>query len=193
MTFALYFMRRLLEGQEGLVSEATDHAEFRKAVRKAEKELKGSYIKKLYEKYPRIQYSDVEDAFDEAMQEVRKGDSKSESAVRRSVRKIMERKLSAVNKKKRAVGKSLSCIKAVKSSLNNGQSMSDLMKRAERILTSQEMKVVSMCSEGKSVRKMAEEMGISFPTVWRTLNTALDKIRVSHGMRPRNLDRRGKA
>lgn len=193
MTFALYFMKRLLDGQETTISEATDPSDFHRAVRRAEKELKGAYIKRLYDKYPRIQYSDIEEAFDEALQDVKKGEAKSEPAVRRNIKKSMERKLAAVNKKKRSVGKSLSCVGAVKSALKNGQSMSDLMKRAEKILTSQEMRVVSMCAEGKSVRKMSQEMDISFPTVWRTLNSALDKIRVSHGMRPRHLDRRGKA
>jgi DNA-binding CsgD family transcriptional regulator len=193
MNFALYFMKRLLDGQEEIVSESVEPKEFRRAVRRAEKELKGDYIKRLYEKYPRIQYNDIEDAFDEAMQEVKKGGAKSESSVRRSILKAMERRLASANKKRRSVGKSLSCIGAVKSSLRNGQSISDLMKRAEKILTNQEMKVVSMCAEGKSVRKMADDMDISFPTVWRTLNSALDKIRVSYGMRPRHLDRRGKA
>lgn len=192
MTFALYFMKRLLEGQNATLSEAVDPADFRKAVRRAEKELKGAYINRLYEKYTRIQYSDIEEAFDEALQEVKKGGAKSEASIRRDIKKFMEHKLASVNKKKRSVGKSLSCIGAVKSALKNGQSMSELMKRAEKILTSQEMKVVSMCAEGKSVRKMSEEMDISFPTVWRTLNSALDKIRVSHGMRPRHLDRRGR-
>lgn len=190
MTFALYMMKRLLEENDGLLSESSQPADFRAAVRKAEKELKGSYVKKLYDKFPKIQYSDVEEAFDDAVEEVKKGKERSESATKRAILKGMERNLSGINKKKRKAGKSLSCIKAIKSSLSNGQSISDLMKRAEKILTSQELKVVSMCSEGKPVRKIAEELGTSFPTAWRTLNSAIDKIRVSHGMRPRHLDRR---
>lgn len=183
-------MKRLLEADEGLLSESTQTKEFRVAARKAEKELKGSYVKKLYEKFPKIQYEDVEEAFDAAVEEVKKGKERSESATKRAILKGMERNLAGINKKKRKLGKSLSCVKAIKSSLASGHSIADIMRRAEKILTSQEMRVVSMCSEGKPVRKIAEELGTSFPTAWRTLNSAIDKIRVSHGMRPRHLDRR---
>lgn len=193
MTFALYFMVRSLDEQRGVISESVDPKEFRSAVRKAEKELKGAYVRRLYEKFPRIQYEDVEEAFDDAVSEVKKGNARTEPATKRAILKAMEKTLAGINRKKKAVGKSLSCVKAVKASLSNGQSMSDLMKRAQKILTSQEMKVFGMCSEGKPVRKIAEEMGTSFPTAWRVLNSALDKIRVSHGMRPRHLDRRNKS
>ena len=104
----------------------------------------------------------------------------------------MERHLSEVNKKKKGIRKSLSCVQAVKRSLGSSQSVSEVIRRAEKSLTSQEKKVVTMCSEGKPVRKIAEEIGTSFPTAWRILNSALDKIRMSHGMRPRNLDLRRK-
>lgn len=191
MSFALYFIARSLGEQDGLVAESVDVKEFRKATRRAEKELKGSYIKRLYDRFPRIQYRDVEDAFDSAVKEVRRGGPRSEAATKRAILKAMEKSLSGTNKRKREVGKSLSCVQAVKSSLAKGQSMADLIARAEKILTSQEIKVIGMCADGKPVRKIAGEMGTSFPTAWRTLNSALDKIRVSHGMRPRHKDRRG--
>jgi len=192
MTFGRYFMSRQLENLEGLISEAADPKEFRGAVRKVEKELKGSYIGKLYDRFPKIQYGDVEDAFDSAVAEVKKGSPKSESSTKRAIRKSMERHLSEVNKKKKGIRKSLSCVKAVKASLGSHDSVSEIIRRAEKTLTSQEKRVLTMCSEGKPVRKIAEQIGTSFPTAWRTLNSALDKIRISHGMRPRNMDVRKK-
>lgn len=194
MTFGLYFISRQLEdGEAQTISEAVSAGEFFKVTKKVEREIKGSYLKKLYDMFPRIQLGDIEDAFDDAVKQVKKRNLGSAGAVKRAVRKEMEKNLSGINKKKKGVGKSLSCIKAIKSSLADGQSVADLMRRAEKILTSQEMRVLKMCSDGKPVRKIAEEIGTSFPTAWRTLNSALDKMRVSHGMRPRHLDRRGKA
>lgn len=190
MTFGSYFIKRETEDSPAVLSETVDPKEFRKAVRKAEKELKGGYLKRLYEKFPKIQYGDVEEAFDEAMGEVKKSPTKSEAALRRAIRRKMEKILSGINKRKKGAKKSLSCVQAVKASLKTGQSVQDLMKKAERLLTNQESKVLRMCSEGKPVRKIAEEIGTSFPTAWRVLNSALDKIRVSHGMRPRHLDMR---
>lgn len=185
-------MSRQLEDLGGLLSETADPKEFRGAVRKVEKELKGSYINRLYDRFPKIQYGDVEDAFDSAVAEVKKGAPKSESATKRAIRRIMEKNLSEANKKKKGIRKSLSCVQAVKRSLGANQSVSEIIRRAEKALTSQEKKVLTMCSEGKPVRKIAEEIGTSFPTAWRVLNSALDKIRISHGMRPRNLDVRRK-
>ncbi len=192
MTFSRYFISRRLEDLGGLLSEAADPKEFRGAVRKVERELKGSYINRLYDKFPKIQYGDVEDAFEDAVKEVKKGPPRSESATKRAIRKSMEKSLASVNRKKKDVRKSLSCVQAVKASLGSNQSVSEIIRRAEKTLTSQEKKVVIMCSEGKPVRKIAEEIGTSFPTAWRVLNSALDKIRMSHGMRPRNLDLRRK-
>lgn len=188
MTFGMYFIRRETESAPAVLSESADPKEFRRAVRKAEKELKGGYLKRLYERFPKIQYGDIEAAFDEAMGEVKKGPARSEAAIRKALRRRMEKILSETNKRKKGAKKSLSCVQAVKASLKTGQSVQDLMKKAEKLLTNQESKILRMCSEGKPVRKIAEEMGTSFPTAWRTLNSALDKIRVSHGMRPRHLD-----
>lgn len=188
MTFGAYFIKRQTEDDPAVLSESADPKEFRRAVRRAEKELKGGYLKRLYERFPKIQYGDIEEAFDEAMEDVKKGPARSESAIRKALRRRMEKILSGVNSRKRDAKKSLSCVQAVKASLKTGQSVHELMKKAERLLTNQESKVLRMCSEGKPVRKIAEEIGTSFPTAWRTLNSALDKIRMSHGMKPRHLD-----
>lgn len=192
MTFGLYFMARSLADEAVNISESVAPGEMLKITRRVEKELKGTYLKRLYDRFPRIQHGDVEDAFDEAVKKTKKKEYGSASAAKKAIRKEMEKALSDINKRKRQAGKSLSCVQSVKASLGDGQNMADLMKRADKILTAQEMKVVRMCAEGKPVRKIAEEIGTSFPTAWRVLNAALDKIRVSHGMRPRHLDRRGR-
>ena len=193
MTFGRYFMSRQLEELDGPLLESADPRDFKVAVKKVEKELRGSYIDRLYEKFTKIQYGDVEEAFDDAVAEVKKGRPRSEIATKKAIRKSMEKHLSDVNRKKKGVRKSLSCVQAVKASLGAGQSVSDIIRKAEKALTNQEKRVVTMCSEGKPVRKIAEEIGTSFPTAWRILNSALDKIRMSHGMRPRNLDIRRKS
>lgn len=192
MTFGLYFMARELSDENAKISESVEPSEMVKITRRFEKEIKGDYLKRLYERFPRIQHGDVEDAFDEAVRKAKKKKHNSAAAAKKSIRGEMEKSLAGIHKMKRATGKSLSCVQAVKSSLGNGQSVADLMRRADRILTAQEMKVVRMCSEGQSVRKIAEDIGTSFSTAWRILNSALDKVRVSHGMRPRHMDRRGK-
>jgi DNA-binding NarL/FixJ family response regulator len=192
MTFGLYFMLRQMKDEPANLSESVEKAELVKITRRVEKEIKGSYLKKLYERFPRVQHGDVEDAFDDAVKKTRKKKYASASSAKKAIRKEMEKSLSEINKKKRAAGKSLSCVKSVKATLGDGQSMSDLIRRADKILTTQEMKVVRMCSEGRPVRKIAEEIGTSFSTAWRILNFALDKIRVSYDMKPRHLDRRRK-
>jgi len=190
MTFGEYLIMKALSESPETISEAAEPAEIRKAVRRIEKELKGSYINRLYSKFPKIQYADVEDAFDEAMKEAKKSKPPSEAAAKKTIRRKMEKILSQTNARKKSARKSLSCVGAVKAAVGAGGTVADLIKKAARILTSQELKVISLCSEGKPVRKIAEEIGTSFPTAWRALNSALDKIRVSHGMRPRHLDRR---
>jgi DNA-binding CsgD family transcriptional regulator len=192
MTFGLYFMLRQMGDEPTTLSESVEKAELVRITKRFEKEIKGSYLKRLYDRFPKIQHGDVEDAFDDAVRKTRKKEYASASSAKKAIRKEMEKSLSEINKRKRSTGKSLSCVKSVKAALGDGQSMAELLRRADKILTSQEMKVVRMCSEGKPVRKIAEEIGTSFPTAWRVLNSALDKIRVSHGMKPRHLDRRGK-
>ena len=162
--FAQYFLRRELADNQ-VISESVDH-------------LKEKHVSHFYEKYPNVQYEDVEDAFDEAKEKNGK-----------QIKKEMEKILSGLNKKKRGIKKNLSCVKAIKA-VADGESLSSLIKRASKTLTSQERKVVSMCSQGKSVRNIGKELNMSAATAWRVLNSAIDKIRMSHGMRSRHMDRR---
>jgi len=162
--FAQYFLRRELADNQ-VMSEAVDH-------------LKEKHVSHFYEKFPNVQYEDVEDAFDEAKEKNGK-----------QIKKEMENILSGLNKKKKGIKKNLSCVKAIKS-VADGESLSSLIKRASKTLTSQEKKVVTMCSQGKSVRHIGKELDMSSATAWRVLNSAIDKIRMSHGMRSRHMDRR---
>lgn len=186
--FLLYFLERALsESEASFISES-----FVSPASVADKE-KNKLLSRYYEKYANVQYEDVEDAFGDAVKEMLEKKPKTEPAVKKTLARSMERILSGINKKKRGVGKNLSCVKAIKSSLPDKEGkkpISELMKRAEKILTNKEMKILRMCSEGKSVRVIGSEMEISYPTAWRLLNSAIDKIRMSHGMRPRHMDRR---
>jgi len=192
MTFGLYFILRQLEEEPALtISESASTEEAKRAVRRVEKDLRGSYLKKLYNRFPNVQKVDIDDAFRQAKRKFVKSDSDSDSSIKRKIVREMEKRLSKVNKSKRDASKNLSCVKAIKSSLGKGTS--EVTKRAERILTGREMKAFQMCSEGKPVRKMASDLNVSFPTAWRMLNSAIDKIRISYGMKPRHLDiRKGK-
>lgn len=170
-TFSHYFLMKELHGiEEAVILESS-----------ATETMKEKYVAHFYEKFPKIQYDDVEDAFEEA---------KASAKDQKNIKKEMERILSDLNKKKKGIKKNLSCVKVIKSAMGDESPVSSLIKRAHRILTSQERKVLSMCSQGKSVRVIGKELEMSPVTAWRVLNSAIDKIRVSHGMRSRHMDRR---
>lgn len=179
-SFVSYFLERSLGERIEVISESSSMY----------KRLKSVQIERLYDKYRNVQYGDVEEALDAAADEVRTKKPADEASAKRLLLKSAEKILSSLNKKKKSAKKSLSCVRAIKSSVPDGETkpIHVLMKRAERILTNREKKVLSMCADGKSVRTIGKEMGMSYPTVWRDLNSAIDKIRVSHGMKSRNLD-----
>jgi hypothetical protein len=173
---------------EGLNESAQ---ELKSAARRVEKDLRGAYLNRLYDRFPNVQKVDVDEAFRKAKKKFKKSDSSSESSLKNRMIKEMEKTLSHVNQSRRGTSRNLSCVGSIKHSL--GKNMGEVIKRAEKILTGRERKAIQMCSEGKPVRKMAGELGVSFPTAWRMLNSAIDKIRISYGMKPRNLDiRKGK-
>jgi len=135
MTFGLYFMLRQMGEEPAALSESVEKAELVKITKRVEKEIKGSYLKRLYDRFPRVQHGDVEDAFDDAVRKTRKKEYASASSAKKAIRKEMEKSLSEINKRKRATGKSLSCVKSVKAALGDGQSMAELIRRADKILT----------------------------------------------------------
>lgn len=187
MTFGLYFILRQIESEPAItISESASTDEAKNAVRRVERDLKGPYLKRLYERFPNVQKVDIDEAFRQAKRKFGKSESASDSSIKRKIVRDMEKRLAKANRAKRDASKNLSCVKNIKSSLGKGTA--EVMKRAEKILTGREMKAFQMCSEGRPVRKMAGDLGVSFPTAWRMLNSAIDKIRVSYGMKPRHLD-----
>lgn len=186
MKFGHYYISRLLrENEEEFFFESSEpNVRITKSV---ESKLKSSMIKSIYEKFPRVQKMDVDKAFDDAVKIAKKKGHETLYSAKRAIRRQVEKELAEINKKRRGAKGSLSCVASVKSALKRNQPMEELIARAERILTGNELKVIRMCAEGKPVRKIAEEIGTSFPTAWRILNSGLDKMRVSNGMRPRHM------
>jgi DNA-binding CsgD family transcriptional regulator len=191
-TFAQYFLERQLgEVEEGhLISEsALKEGLLRKSP--LAKHMRQKHLERFIEKFPDVQSKDMEDAFQNAIKKIMKEKPDSEKSAEILFAKSMEENLSDVSRNKRHVRGNLSCIKRIKSSAEG--SIQEIMKRAESLLTGKEKKILDMCSQGKSVRVMAQETGMSHPTAWRTLNSAIDKIRMSHGMKPRHKDIRKKS
>lgn len=186
ISFALYFLERQLATDEviseSVSAEALDSAGLKKFMKKLINKSKDHFDSK----YPDLQKSDIEDAMEEAGKEVRKNKPKSEKAAKTMFKKNVDKILSGSKIRKKEIKKNLSCIKALK--MPSDKPISHITKKAEGLLTAQERRVLELCSQGKSVRSIGEEIGKSFPTAWRILNSAIDKIRMSHGMRSRNKD-----
>ena len=185
MSFVKYFIERELSGLEELISESVDNAPKlrKKELKIIVSRLKVKYTNHFRDKFPKAQHEDIEEALDDSSKKVYEASPESESAAEKLFRREMKDLLSGLGKKKREVNKNLSCVKAVKIP----GSISSLMKRAERMLTSQERKIIEMCSQGRSVRSIGSELGISAATAWRALNHGLDKIRLSHGIKSRKM------
>lgn len=197
--FILYFLEKQLEdlAEKTILSESkTADLEdlYVKGVLKGRKkalnllleELKKKYLKMFYRKFPKVQYEDIEEAFHETTSKIINEKPKSEKKIETLFKKLMIQNLSEFSNKKRKVRKNLSCVKVIKSSLGYDQ-MSSLMRRVEKLLTPQEKSVIELCVQGKPVRTIGKELNISAATAWRSLNSAIDKIRLSHGMKSRKL------
>ena len=183
MSFAKFFLERELDFGE-VLNESVEMASLSKRkIESMSTKLKNKYTSHFYEKFPSVQYEDLEDAFKDAVADAIKEKPKSESSAKSKIKKNMEKNLLVLKGKKKKIGKSISCVKSMKL----GSDHSELIKRAERTLTNKEKKVLHMCSQGKSVRVIGNEMGLSFPTAWRLLNMAIDKVRISHGFKSRKL------
>jgi DNA-binding CsgD family transcriptional regulator len=178
-SFAKYFIARELKDLEGsgVLSESAKSLHIG--------HLKEKYAGHFYDKFPKAQYEDIEEALHDSFEKVMGGKHDARSA-ENLFKKMVDDSLSGLHRKKRTAKKSLSCVKVLKSL---GSDMPSLIKRAERMLTSQEKKIIEMCSQGKSVRSIGAELGISAATAWRSLNDGLDKIRLSYGMKSRKLGR----
>jgi len=191
-SFGVYYLEKELQSNSVLL-ESTDLDElYSKGVLKGRKKalksfletLKNKYVKIFYNKFPKIQYEDIQEAFDETIKKILEEKPKTQKKIEQLFKKNMHQNLSAYSKRKKDFKKNLSCLKSVKMT---NQSIKELMRRSERLLTSQEKKIIEMCSQGKTVRAMAKEINLSPATTWRVLNIALDKIRLSHGIKSRKL------
>jgi len=195
MGFLRYYLEREIQS-EAILSESLDLKPLyekgvlkggKKAVEKLLGHMRSSHLCAFKEKFPNAQHGDIEEAFESAVEEIMREKPRTEDSVERMFTRSMEKSLSELVKGKRGLKKKLSCVGAVKKMGD----LDSLMKRAEKILTGREIRILRMCSQGKSVRVISSEVGASFPTVWRDLNSAIDKLRISHGMKSRHKDRRG--
>lgn len=185
MSFVKYFIEKELSGMEELIFESVDNTPKvrKKYLEKIVLRLKEKYTNYFRNKFPKAQHEDIEEALEDSSKKVHESRPDSESSVEKLFKKEAKNILSDLAKKKRKANKNLSCVKALKIP----GSISSLMKRAERMLTSQERKIIEMCSQGRSVRSIGSELGISAATAWRALNHGLDKIRLSHGIKSRKM------
>lgn len=192
MTFLYYFLLNELNkiDSDEILSESTDLYLSKKEVEKSTKHIKSNLVSYFSEKFPKIQHEDIEEAFSEAITKLDKK-IKNCSELKSKLKKLINKELVNVSNNKKQIKKNLSCVKIIKKSIHKDQdteSVSKLIKRAERMLTSQEKKILHLCCQGKSVRTIGQELKTSAPTAWRILNSAIDKIRLSYGFKSRHKD-----
>lgn len=193
--FVQYLLERELNADSELISESADQPKFgrrelKKFLKKSRESLRARFRARYENRHPKAQREDIEEAFEDAIKKTELGKPKSEKSAQRILKREMEKNINGIGARKKDAKKNLSCVGAIRNSSGESKPIEALIKRAERLLTSQERKVLGMCSGGKTVREIGSEMGISFPTAWRVLNSAIDKIRISHGMSPRHKDMR---
>jgi DNA-binding NarL/FixJ family response regulator len=184
--FALYFLERQLAAEEVISESASNEAIDAKGIKRLLNKISKSQRSHFDSKYPNLQKSDIEDAISEAKKEVKKQKPESEKSAKIMFKKTVDQILSGLKSRKKEIKRSLSCVKALK--IPSDKPISHLVKKADNMLTAQERRVLELCSQGKSVRAIGHEIDKSFPTAWRILNSAIDKIRMSHGMGSRHKD-----
>lgn len=191
-SFLNYYVSRSLEDSSELLGEASgqefDARGF--ARRNGSGSLFRGHVSKLHGKRPSFQRCDVEKAVRDALKEVAKKKPAGPGAAKRMLAKIADSALASAKGDRKRAKRSLSCVGSVKGLSASGKDLESLVDRAGSILTANERRVLELCSKGYSVRKIGSEIGVSFPTAWRVLNSALDKVRISHGMKSRHMDKR---
>lgn len=199
MEFSAYYVYRNLEdmldevgSEAGLVSESASQTfEVKSFVADNRKgPAMEKHVKYFSLKYPTVRSCDVEDSLSEALAKLSKDNPRDAKSAIKTLRKYVDGILSEVKKKGKDVKKNVSCLKSIKSFSSKGVDLNSVIGKARGLLTSNEKIALELCSSGHSVREMGSIMKISFPTAWRTLNKALDKVRISHGMRSRHRDKR---
>lgn len=190
----MYYLRRSLEdlSHEQSLTESVDSsfdvAGFVRENRK--KSAFDGHVRLFSKKYPSVRRCDVEDSVADSLKKIVGKEPKSLKSAKREFGRLVDSALSEISRRSKDARRSLSCLKSVKSLSVKGLNLDDLIGRAKGVLTSDERMSLELCSSGHSVREMGSIMGVSFPTAWRTLNRALDKVRVTHGMKSRHRDRR---
>lgn len=191
-SFLNYYVTKSLEDSSELLREASeqefDGASF--ARKNSSGSLFRSHVSKFHDRHPHLQRCDAEKAVKAALKEVARKKPASLGSAKRMLAKRAESALASMEGDRKGVKKSLSCIGSIKGLASSGKDLKSLLDRAGSILTANERKILELCSKGYSARRIAPEMGISFPTAWRILNSALDKVRISHGMKSRHMDKR---
>ena len=194
MEFSKYYVLRSLEDalDGSLLSESvSDGFDVAKFVRDSRKKAAiKDHVLYFSRRHPHVRACDVEDAVLDAISSLSKEKPKDEAAARKKLRKRVDASLSETSKRVKDTRRKLSCLKSVKSFSSKGMDLEAVIGKAKGILSSNERMALDLCSSGHSVREMGSIMKISFPTAWRTLNRALDKVRISNGMKSRNRDRR---
>jgi DNA-binding CsgD family transcriptional regulator len=189
--FSKYYLSRVLAdlSDPDMISESVSQDfDYRSFVRDGKKKSSvAREVRRAAARYPSAQHCDIEDSVMEALKEVSRRKPSTEASAKRIFKKHLASLISGAGRRAKGARKNLSCIKSIKVS---GAEMQSLLGRAGKILTPNEKKILEMCVEGKSVRDIGSKMGMSFPTAWRILNSAVDKIRISHGMKSRHKDRR---
>lgn len=186
-----YVARRLEDSQETLIESFEDAFEpsvF--ARRNGSGSLFKGHVSRLHDRHPSAQRCDVEKAVRQALKELPKKKPADQGSAKRMLARLADSALRSMKGDRKDARKSLSCIKSIKGLALSGKNLDSLMDRAGSILTANERKVLELCSRGHSVREIGSEMGISFPTAWRILNSAVDKVRISHGIKSRHMDKR---
>lgn len=193
MEFSSYYLLRSLEDSlPELVSESAgsdfDIKNFVRENRKS-KTFK-RHVLDFSGRHPQARNCDVEESVARALSDLAKKNPSGKSSAKRLFKKQVDDHLSQISKKSKDAKKKLSCLKSIKSFSSKGMDMEEIIGRAKSILTGKERMSLELCSSGHSVREMALIMKVSFPTAWRILNRAIDKVRVSHGMKSRHKDKR---
>lgn len=189
-SFLNYYISRMLEPSE-VLSEASGDFDVAGFVRRnGSGSLFRNQVAKFHDRHPSFQRYEVEKAVRGALKEVGKKRPDGPGAAKRMLAKSVKSILDSVKGGRKDARKSLSCIKSIKGLASSGRDLESLINRAGSILTANERRSLELCSKGRSVREMGSEMGVSFPTAWRVLNSALDKLRISHGMKSRHMDKR---
>lgn len=194
MEFSTYYLQRSLEDlldEEVVLESAEADFDIKRFVKEnRKKSAVEKHVQTFSLKYPTARRCDVEDSISEALGGLYKDKPASSKAAVKAFKKRVDALLSEIKKKGKETKRNISCLKSIKSFNSKGLDLNSVIGKAKGLLSSNERTALELCSSGHSVREMGSIMHVSFPTAWRILNRALDKVRISHGMKSRHRDKR---